>query len=45
MNRDPLELVKVVSLAIIAVSMAVIAWRLGKVADYLYDLVMLSGNG
>ncbi|MDM5311246.1 hypothetical protein [Peribacillus frigoritolerans] len=45
MDKDKLELIKVVSLAVIAISSAIIAWRMGKVINYLYDLVMLSGNG
>ncbi|MGM1036026.1 MAG: hypothetical protein ACQEXK_27120 [Bacillota bacterium] len=45
MNKDNLELIKVVSLAVIAISSAIIAWIMGKVVNYLYDLVMLSGNG
>jgi hypothetical protein len=44
-DKGKLELIKVVSLAVIAISSAIIAWRMGKVVNYLYDLVMLSGNG
>ncbi|MGZ9815647.1 hypothetical protein ACXM0N_06915 [Peribacillus simplex] len=45
MDKGKLELIKVVSLAVIAISSAIIAWGMGKVVNYLYDLVMLSGNG
>ncbi|MGW8429285.1 hypothetical protein ACWGJQ_28300 [Peribacillus simplex] len=45
MDKGKLELIKVVSLAVIAISSSIIAWRMGKVVNYLYDLVMLSGNG
>ena len=45
MDKGKLELIKVVSIAVIAISSAVIAWRMGNVINYLYDLVMLSGNG
>jgi hypothetical protein len=38
-DKDNLELIKVVSLAVIAISSAIIAWRMGKVVNYLYDLV------
>ncbi|MDM5291814.1 hypothetical protein QUF81_00685 [Peribacillus simplex] len=44
MDKGKLELIKVVSLAVIAISSGIIAWRMGKVVNYLYDLVML-GNG
>ncbi|WP_411334338.1 hypothetical protein ACK1LH_01965 [Metabacillus indicus] len=38
MGKYALELIKVVSLAIIAISLAIIAWRMGDVVNYLYDL-------
>ncbi|WP_255408425.1 hypothetical protein [Halobacillus sp. Marseille-P3879] len=42
MNKDLLDLMKTVSLVLIAVTLVIIAWRLGEIAGYLYDLVMLS---
>ncbi|WP_338788233.1 hypothetical protein [Metabacillus sp. FJAT-53654] len=40
MDKDKLELIKVGSLAVIAISLAVIAWRMGKVVSYLFDIAM-----
>lgn len=40
MDKGSLELIKVVSLAVIAISSVVIALRMGNVANYLYDLVI-----
>jgi uncharacterized membrane protein YqgA involved in biofilm formation len=39
-NKDQLEVLKVGSLAIIAISLAIIAWKMGKVVNLLHDLVM-----
>lgn len=44
MNKDKLEVIKVVSLAIIAISTAVISWRMGEVISYLSDLVQLTAG-
>ncbi|WP_286675931.1 hypothetical protein [Rossellomorea vietnamensis] len=38
MAKDTIELIKVGSLVVIAISMAVIAWRMGDVVNYLYDI-------
>ncbi|WP_268788376.1 hypothetical protein [Rossellomorea vietnamensis] len=40
MEKDNLELIKVGSLAVIAISLAVIAWRMGDVVNYLYDIAL-----
>jgi hypothetical protein len=41
-NKEQLEVIKVGCLAVIAVSLAIIAWKMGKVVNYLYDIVQLS---
>jgi hypothetical protein len=43
-NREQLEVIKVVSLVIIAISLGIIAWRMGSVVNLLKDLVLVSGN-
>jgi hypothetical protein len=43
-NKEQLEVIKVGSLVIIAISLGIIAWRMGSVVDLLKDLVMVSGN-
>ncbi|WP_256503919.1 hypothetical protein [Rossellomorea sp. KS-H15a] len=40
MAKDTIELIKVGSLVVIAISMAVIAWRMGDVVNYLYDIAL-----
>ncbi|WP_268874500.1 hypothetical protein [Rossellomorea aquimaris] len=40
MEKDTLELIKVGSLAVIAISLAIIAWRMGDVVNYLYDIAL-----
>lgn len=40
MEKDSVELIKVGSLVVIAISMAVIAWRMGDVVNYLYDIAL-----
>lgn len=43
-NKEQLEVIKVGSLVIIAISLEIIAWRMGSVVNLLKDLVMVSGN-
>jgi len=43
-DKEKLEVIKVGSLAVIAVSLAIIAWKMRKIVNYLYDLVQLSVN-
>jgi hypothetical protein len=40
LEKDQLELIKVGSLAVIAISLAIIAWRMGDVVKYLYDIAL-----
>ncbi|WP_280512981.1 hypothetical protein [Rossellomorea vietnamensis] len=40
MEKDTVELIKVGSLAVIAISLAIIAWRMGDVVNYLYDIAL-----
>lgn len=40
MEKNTLELIKVGSLAVIAISLAIIAWRMGDVVNYLYDIAL-----
>gem|GEM_PF-6233583 len=44
MNKELLEVIKVGSLVIIAISLGIIAWRMGSVVNLLKDLVLVSGN-
>ncbi|WP_342043881.1 hypothetical protein [Bacillus sp. OTU2372] len=44
MNKDQLEVIKVGSLAIIAISLVIITWKMGKMVKLLHDLVIVSGN-
>lgn len=43
-NKDQFEVIKVGSLVIIAISLVVIAWKMGKLVNLLHDLVIVSGN-
>ncbi|WHX98037.1 hypothetical protein [Neobacillus sp. DY30] len=43
-NKDQLEVIKVGSLAVIAISLVIIAWKMEKVVKLLHDLVIVSGN-
>jgi uncharacterized membrane protein YqgA involved in biofilm formation len=43
-NKEQIDVIKVGCLAIIAISLGIIAWRMGKVINLLHDLVMVSGN-
>jgi hypothetical protein len=40
LEKDTVELIKVGSLAVIAISLAIIAWRMGDVVNYLYDIAL-----
>jgi hypothetical protein len=40
LEKDTLELIKVGSLTVIAISLAIIAWRMGDVVNYLYDIAL-----
>ncbi|MDR7001114.1 hypothetical protein [Neobacillus niacini] len=45
MDKEKLEVIKVGSLVIMAISLGIIAWKMVWVVNYLYDLVKLSVNG